>query len=152
MFNDFFRISFHLWDNVYKYGGARDAADDNKAHARCVLDKQGYTRASTCQRPWPHARTHLRTQTQNFVILIAFPRQKCFRKRASVLHYTYIFCCVVPRHMLLVWSNDGGWDVQSTSHAWEVDEMIVRGSFKWVNLDPWKPELRWENNMKLNPK
>ena len=69
---------------------------DNMA-ARCMLDKQGYTRVST--RPLPcththpnsrrhvlthrraHARTH--TQTQKYVILIAFPRKPCLGERDS---------------------------------------------------------------------
>jgi hypothetical protein len=33
------RKSCCLWDNVEKYGGAREAADDNMAHALCILDK-----------------------------------------------------------------------------------------------------------------
>ena len=33
----FFRKSCRLWDNVEKYGGAREAADDNTA-ARWMLD------------------------------------------------------------------------------------------------------------------
>ena len=35
----FFRKFFHLWDNVEQYGGAREAADDNMAHARCMMDR-----------------------------------------------------------------------------------------------------------------
>ena len=34
----FFRKSHRLWDNVEKYGGFIEAAD-NMAHMRCVLDK-----------------------------------------------------------------------------------------------------------------
>jgi hypothetical protein len=33
----FFRKSCRLWDNVEKYGGAREAVNDNMA-ARCMLD------------------------------------------------------------------------------------------------------------------
>jgi hypothetical protein len=41
MFDNFFFLwkSCHLWDNFEKYGGARKAADDNKAHELYVLDK-----------------------------------------------------------------------------------------------------------------
>jgi hypothetical protein len=35
----FFRKSFRLRDNADKYGAARVAADDNMAHAGCMLDK-----------------------------------------------------------------------------------------------------------------
>jgi hypothetical protein len=34
-----FSKSCRLWDNVEKYGGAREAADDSVAHARCMLDE-----------------------------------------------------------------------------------------------------------------
>ena len=38
----FFFKSCHLWDNVEKYSRARQATDDNIAHAHCMLDTQGY--------------------------------------------------------------------------------------------------------------
>jgi hypothetical protein len=41
------RKSWRLWDNVEKCGGVREATNDNMAHARCMLDKQGYARAHT---------------------------------------------------------------------------------------------------------
>jgi hypothetical protein len=34
----FFRKSCRLWDNVEKYGGAREAGNDNMA-TRCMLDQ-----------------------------------------------------------------------------------------------------------------
>jgi hypothetical protein len=37
MFNNIFRKSFRLWDNVEKFGGASEAADGNMA-AYCMLD------------------------------------------------------------------------------------------------------------------
>ena len=33
----FCRKSCHLWNNVEKYGGARQAKDDNTSHALCML-------------------------------------------------------------------------------------------------------------------
>jgi hypothetical protein len=57
------------------------------AHMRCVLEKQGYARAS--------ARTHARTHTEKYVIIIAFQRQQWFLERASILRYTYIACFVL---------------------------------------------------------
>ena len=33
-----FRKSYRLWDNVEKYCTAGQAADDNTAHAHCMLD------------------------------------------------------------------------------------------------------------------
>jgi hypothetical protein len=57
-------FSCRVWGNVEKRGGAREAADDSMAHARCVLDKQGYTPS------------HIHARAQKYVILIAFPRQQ----------------------------------------------------------------------------
>jgi hypothetical protein len=37
-----------------------------------------------------HTHTYTHTHTQKYVILIAFPRQQCFRERVSMLRYTYI--------------------------------------------------------------
>ena len=73
------------------------------AHVRCMLDKQSYMRASTCTilrasaptqtqahtraRARNHARKHPRagTQTEKFIIIIAFPRQKWLHECALVL-------------------------------------------------------------------
>jgi hypothetical protein len=82
-FSNFFRKSCRLRDNMNKYGGVTEAADDNMA-ARCMLDNQNYTRASTR----PRARKH----TQKYVILFAFPLQQWLRKRASILCCKYIAC------------------------------------------------------------
>ena len=38
----FSRKSCSLWDNVEKYCRARQATDDNTAHAHCMLDNKGY--------------------------------------------------------------------------------------------------------------
>jgi hypothetical protein len=57
------RKSCRLWDNVKKYGEARQAADDNMA-TRCVVDNWSYKRASTHPRPYTHyARTHTEIYT-----------------------------------------------------------------------------------------
>jgi hypothetical protein len=43
-----------------------------------------------------HARMRKHAHTDQYVILIAFPQQKWFRERASMLRYTYIAClCVI---------------------------------------------------------
>jgi hypothetical protein len=39
MFHDFSRKSCRSRENVGRFGGAKEAADDNVAHAPCVLDK-----------------------------------------------------------------------------------------------------------------
>ena len=36
--SSFFRKSCHVWDNVEEYSTARQATDDNIAHAHCTLD------------------------------------------------------------------------------------------------------------------
>ena len=41
-----------------------------------------------------HACTRKHAHTGQYVILTAFPQQQWFRKRASVLRYTYIACLV----------------------------------------------------------
>ena len=74
----FFRKSCHLWDNVEKYGRARQATDDNiirRMRFACWITK------STDTRP-------------EYIILIAFPRQQWLRQRASILRYTYTACLV----------------------------------------------------------
>ena len=57
-------------------------------HMRCILEKQGYARASA------RTHTHTHTYTEKYVILIAFQRQQWFLERASLLHYTYNVCLV----------------------------------------------------------
>ena len=51
-------------------------------------------RTHTSTRPGTHMHAHTRkhAHTDQYVILIAFPRQQWFRERASVLRYTYIAC------------------------------------------------------------
>jgi len=38
IFNNIFRQSYRLWDNVGKYYTAGQVTDDNTAHAHCMLD------------------------------------------------------------------------------------------------------------------
>ena len=54
----FSRKSCRLWDNVEKYGGAREA-EENMAHARCMQDKRGYTRARKRLHSQTHTHTHM---------------------------------------------------------------------------------------------
>jgi len=75
MFNNFFlRKSCRLWDNVEKYSGARQAANDNivwHMHVVCWI-----TKATDAH--------------SEYVILIAFPLQQGLHKCTSVLCYTSI--------------------------------------------------------------
>jgi hypothetical protein len=71
-----------------KYGGTREAVDDN-IEARSVLDNKDYTSAST--RPLPCTYTPPpapHTHPQKYVTLIAFPLQQWFLERASAFLYT----------------------------------------------------------------
>jgi hypothetical protein len=78
----FFRKSCRLWDNVGKYGTARQATDDN------IIRRMRFA----C---WITKATDARSE---YVILISVPRQKGLRERASMLSYTYTACLVLPRH------------------------------------------------------
>ena len=75
----FFSKLCPLWDNVEKYGGARQSTHDNKIgfmrFTCCVrLHARTNTPTPTRSRTHPHARTHSRTRVQKYVILITFPR------------------------------------------------------------------------------
>jgi hypothetical protein len=74
------RKSCRLWDNVEKYGTARQTTDDNIIRRMRIA----------C---WVTKATDTHSQ---FVILIAFPRQQRLRESASMLRYTYIACIVKP--------------------------------------------------------
>jgi len=73
------RKSCLLWDNVEKYGTVRQATEDNTIR---------HTRISY----WTTKATNTRSE---YVILIAFPRQQCLRKRDTMLRlYVHCLCCV----------------------------------------------------------
>ena len=85
----FFRKSCLLWDNVEKYGTAREATDNNtigRTHFACWITKVTVTH-SDCS------------------IIIAFPRWKLFCERTTVLRYTYVPFLSVVSH----WSVDIYW-------------------------------------------
>jgi hypothetical protein len=77
----FFRKSCRLWDNVEKYGRARQATDDNiirRMRFACCITKATDTHSQ-------------------YVILIAFPRQQWLRERAWMLRL-YVHCLIVLSH------------------------------------------------------
>jgi hypothetical protein len=93
----FFRNSCRLWDNVEKYGTARQVTDDNiiwSMRFACWVTKATDTHSV-------------------YVILTAFPRQKWLCERVSMLRFTYmpvLFLCsllciqpylTVPSHIWL---------------------------------------------------
>jgi hypothetical protein len=78
VFNAFFRISCHLWDNVGKCCRPKEATKDNiirRMHFECWVTKATDTHSE-------------------YVILIAFPRQQWLRERTSMLRHTYMACHV----------------------------------------------------------
>jgi hypothetical protein len=106
MFNSFFPENRVSYEKVLK-----NAVDTEKQQmticrrVTCWISKATRVQAhASAREPTPihiwkhaHARTHPHagTHTQKHVILTAFPRQRYFQERASVLRYTYIaphFC------------------------------------------------------------
>ena len=60
----FSRVSCNLWGNVKKWGGAREAADDNMVHACwCWISKVTRVQAHARAFADPHARIRARTHT-----------------------------------------------------------------------------------------
>jgi hypothetical protein len=99
IFNNLFRKPCRVWGNIEKYGGVREATNDNRIWrmgVACWISKA--TRGSTCTRPRAQAptrtHTHTHTHTEKYVTLTAFPREQWFRKSASFLLNTYIACLV----------------------------------------------------------
>jgi hypothetical protein len=82
VFNFFFRKSCRLWDNVEKYGTARQVTDDN------IIRRIRFAF-------WMNKATDTHSE---YVIIIAFPRQQWLRERASMLRCSYTACLVVFCH------------------------------------------------------
>jgi hypothetical protein len=99
MSNNFFpRKSCHLSDNVEKYGGAREAADDNTfgaLHSGLIrLRTRRYTPAPT------HAHTHTHREMCN---TYCFSNATAvFRERASVLRY---MCIAFVSDVILLYNS-----------------------------------------------
>jgi hypothetical protein len=80
--NFFFRKSCYLWDNVEKYGRARQARDDN------IIRRNRFA----C---WVTKATNTHSE---YVTLIAFPRQQWLGERASMLRvYVHCLSCWVTK-------------------------------------------------------
>ena len=90
-----------VYESVEKFVGASEATNDNMAHARCTLDKEGYTHQK--HKPAPiesHPRMHMHAPTpththaraQKYEILIPLPLHQVFRERASVLRHMNLAC------------------------------------------------------------
>ena len=75
----FFWKSCRLWENVEKYGRAREATDKNiirRVRFACWINKATNTHSE-------------------YEILIAFPRQQLFREHSWMLHYTRTDSCYI---------------------------------------------------------
>jgi hypothetical protein len=100
-FNNFrFRKSCRLWDNVEKYGGAREATNDIivwRIRVACWISN------AICTHTLAHTRTHARacaslpTHTQ-MCNTYCFSSATLICERVSVLRYTYIVCLVQSLH------------------------------------------------------
>ena len=69
MFNNFSRKSYRLWYNVGKYYRARQATDCNITQRMRLVN-------------WMTKATDIHSE---YVVIIAFPRQKLLHERASLL-------------------------------------------------------------------
>ena len=77
---------------------------DGVLHVGLVrLHAHKQTPARVHQRSHKHARARTHTHTTKCVILAAFARQQWFRKRASILRYTYVVCLVKTPIVVLCW-------------------------------------------------
>jgi hypothetical protein len=74
-----FQKSWRLWDNVERYGTARQVTYDN------------IIRRTRCAR-WITTATDTHSE---YVVPFAFPRQRWLRERASLLRYMYSACLVM---------------------------------------------------------
>ena len=128
--NFFFRKTSRLWHDDEKCGGTRETTDDNiKRSTRfpCWINNvtSAYARANAnaTAKSDTHARTHSRAhthaRTQQYVILIFFPRQQWFRTRASMLRYTNIVCIVITMMRCLLRGTN--WDSEyNLGQSWSL--------------------------------
>ena len=83
----FCRQSWHLWENVEKYGGDGQDIDDSitrRMRFACWVTKDTDTHSE-------------------YEILIAFPRQQWLRERASMLRCTHIAYLLFPVSSVLIY-------------------------------------------------
>jgi hypothetical protein len=106
--------SCRLWDNVEKYGTARQATHDN------IIRRMRFA----C---WITKATDTHTE---YVILPALPLQQWLRERASVLRYTYIACLML--HMIL---RQTTWTSWSLCSPWDKNRISAYNSDQRQALD-----------------
>jgi hypothetical protein len=112
MFRTLFFLKLRrLWDNVEKYGGAREAADNVTVRRICFA-------CWICKATRSHARAHARTRshTHKYIIFIAFPRQQRFSNAPQyyvigIVSFFLLFCvaiiffCWLYKWHLRCWAN-----------------------------------------------
>ena len=120
LFNTLFQKLCHLWDNVEKYWRAREATDDNMAHAHFTLCTYGY-----------------RQTLSEHITLITFLQQKRSHKH-TMFHYTYI-ACLVSINLPLFW-----WLFQISLLNWIKFQVLYVSMFRlcktsYVKIRFWGP-------------
>ena len=116
------RKSCLLWDNVEKYGGAREATNcHNMAHTCCMLDKQGYTRSRACTRPatYPRRSARARAHTQICDTFCLSTATKVLLTPLNVTLRIYVACLVaLLRYFSLIYLSEN--HVRTIYfHAWK---------------------------------
>ena len=92
------RKSCHLWDNVKKCGGAREAKNDDKLwlmRVACWINKATRPRTCTCSRAGAptHPHTHVQARThRNMNYLLLFHCNNSFVNALQPYVYTYVVC------------------------------------------------------------
>ena len=84
-----FSENITVYEIISKYMVQPLPADDKMATRWCWISKATLAQEHANARAPPHTHTHTNSE---YVILIAFPRQRLFRERASMLRYSYIAC------------------------------------------------------------
>jgi hypothetical protein len=135
------RKSWRLRDNIEKYGAGRKATNDNVAHTRCMLDKQGYTCARMCA--FPRTRTPTPTHTRARTHLRKHPRARTHRKicntdcfsMATVVSRKRLCYVIRTVHVMFVATNEGIVIISD-------EEKSCYALFMWTLL-------RWRNVLNL---
>jgi hypothetical protein len=96
----FFFKSCHWWDNVGKYGRAGEAADDNMAHAQCMLHNYGYKHTLRISNPYCFSIATIVAQT-------------CLK----VMLYVHCLSCSVLK-LMWTWFKLKYWENTWDKHVW----------------------------------
>jgi hypothetical protein len=99
----FVRKSFHLWDNVQKYCGARQATEDVIAHAHYMLDTQGYKHTLRIRSTYCLSTATMVARTRHDVTLyvlyiasIVFSTYRVIQEESAIL-WEMIVCVILSK-------------------------------------------------------